>query len=462
LAGANLRGAILDGAILHGADLTGADLNNANLNKANLDGANLTEADLSNSLLTGANLENANLSGATVQYADFTEASLYKASLHGANLSHSSFTVADMREVDLSSASLFGARLVGANLRNADLGNALLYQADMRNARMESADLNGANLTGTNLRGADLTYADLTGAIVDNTDLYNSNLTNANFTNATMRDVNIENAIIQNTIFDGTLLAESSRDNKNGDLLKEAVTRAVFDPKDAEHFDTKMVKAQGVMIHDDWINPHQSTVLKGDLAYDSSQSSSYAVELKEGVEKQVAESASFEKDSMSNPRDSFIAARSYADAWQESANKSAGSEMIQESASRVLLGQEATLPSGWEDKYQGQSTQSELVVFEMYQRTQKELIDSGYEPEDTIKLYRGVKGDTGAEEFALRPLSSWSASPDTAAQFATFSGTVWTAEVPIANIVSTPVTGFGCYDEQEVVVLSVPQNSKGE
>lgn len=87
-----------------------------------------------------------------------------------------------------------------------------------------------------------------------------------------------------------------------------------------------------------------------------------------------------------------------------------------------------------------------------------------------VTLYRGMQGfmatDYGDEpeaktaEILLRPLSAWSTYPLEANYFAdgyfgnSGKGVVIKATVPAQDIFSIPLTGFGCLDENEVVLKS--------
>ena len=75
---------------------------------------------------------------------------------------------------------------------------------------------------------------------------------------------------------------------------------------------------------------------------------------------------------------------------------------------------------------------------------------------DEITVYRGleIQGlETGEQEVSMRPLSSWSTDVATALQFAGQEGNVLTTTFPASMIFSTPVSGFGCMSEKELVVL---------
>lgn len=77
-----------------------------------------------------------------------------------------------------------------------------------------------------------------------------------------------------------------------------------------------------------------------------------------------------------------------------------------------------------------------------------------------VVLYRGLTGSrglaTGTGEVSLRPMSSWSTDINIATRFAqdsgTQKGTILRTTVNIKDILSTPFTGVGCLDEQEMVI----------
>jgi hypothetical protein len=77
------------------------------------------------------------------------------------------------------------------------------------------------------------------------------------------------------------------------------------------------------------------------------------------------------------------------------------------------------------------------------------------EPEDVVAAIPLGGQDVTAR---LRPLSSWATAPEVAENFAQAtdpgrSGVVMRATVPVTRILSTPVTGVGCFEEYEVVVI---------
>jgi hypothetical protein len=108
------------------------------------------------------------------------------------------------------------------------------------------------------------------------------------------------------------------------------------------------------------------------------------------------------------------------------------------------------------------------VLRSQYNDTQQMLKDQNVA---SITLYRGQTAFpestheqtpsgsyvTHQDTSIMRPISSWSASYDTAAGSfagaAETGGVIMTAQVPASQILSTPRTGFGCLNEHEFTVL---------
>ncbi len=101
------------------------------------------------------------------------------------------------------------------------------------------------------------------------------------------------------------------------------------------------------------------------------------------------------------------------------------------------------------------------VVKTMYANTQAELKALGI---TEVKLYRGLvtqgrPASKPGQEYAIdsNAVESWSLSKGVAQTFAVpFSGmsaTVLSTTVPVSRILCTPRTGFGCLNEEEVLVL---------
>jgi len=116
----------------------------------------------------------------------------------------------------------------------------------------------------------------------------------------------------------------------------------------------------------------------------------------------------------------------------------------------------------WSDPYQlghvlkgvpGAKKVLRTVLRKMYERTQEQFREAGIKE---IVLYRGYKPDgkqmpMGNATVRGNALESWSSSYRVASRF---GNQVITARIPVSRILSTPASGFGCFREQEFVVLA--------
>ena len=123
------------------------------------------------------------------------------------------------------------------------------------------------------------------------------------------------------------------------------------------------------------------------------------------------------------------------------------------------------------------------IVRAMYTETQEALAAQGYKPNDTVTLYRGV-GLPVAQDHELgssvaykgNAIESWSFDVNQAAKFAEHrqdkndptnpnpflnsTGYLLAAEVPVRSILSLATTGFGCFEENEIVIFGSITGSK--
>jgi hypothetical protein len=100
----------------------------------------------------------------------------------------------------------------------------------------------------------------------------------------------------------------------------------------------------------------------------------------------------------------------------------------------------------------------QMFLRAQYDATQGFFAEQGVK---TLKLFRGFtskfKVETGYTDTTLRPLSSFSTKESQAAEFALPDnydyGYLVEMMVPVEDILAIPGLGFGCYEENEVVVL---------
>lgn len=97
----------------------------------------------------------------------------------------------------------------------------------------------------------------------------------------------------------------------------------------------------------------------------------------------------------------------------------------------------------------------------VYKTTQDFLAKAGYKPNDTITVYRGMTGKgksgrlTGKASYEGNAVESWSLDISVARLFGDreSKGILLAAKVKVSDIVSTCVTGPGCLNELEVLIM---------
>ena len=172
--------------------------------------------------------------------------------------------------------------------------------------------------------------------------------------------------------------------------------------------------------------------------------------------------------------------------WAETSNDSSkGALSLQEAASEELgiplsdwqkrnLGRAENLNLGSHDlgsPFDYDRVKERAFVRTMYETTQKHLTeDLGFKPTDTIRLYRGigpnaVRNAAGTEVggsdildevvgYKGNSMESWAFERNNAEYFAAENmGAVVAMDVPVSNIISTYMTGYGCLLETEVVIM---------
>jgi uncharacterized protein YjbI with pentapeptide repeats len=122
-------------------------------------------------------------------------------------------------------------------------------------------------------------------------------------------------------------------------------------------------------------------------------------------------------------------------------------------------------PEEFVDKSLQNSEDLRPLVRAMYSNTQAKLKEIFPEGTTHVTLYRGFKFDVqspvyGDEvKFDQNPATSWSFDPKVAAKFGREQsgiGAFMTASVPIECILSTALSGSGCWKEGEVIALRIP------
>jgi len=155
-----------------------------------------------------------------------------------------------------------------------------------------------------------------------------------------------------------------------------------------------------------------------------------------------------------------------ASAWAESSNKSPMSAAIQDAVVQEfgVGGRRYTPDMGSTKPYEAKNGGLRAVARAMYDNTQSMLKASGI---SAVDVYRGMNRYTPVTARALQdstvmrgyaamnPLSSWSTSYGVAQDF---GGVIGVMRVPAEGVFCTAMTGMGCANEQEVILLGGPNN----
>lgn len=159
------------------------------------------------------------------------------------------------------------------------------------------------------------------------------------------------------------------------------------------------------------------------------------------------------------------AVSSMVETWASSSNDSSDLSLHLQDATKRVFGTNA---AAWPTKPSAQPPHV-LAVYDKFVKAQYDETQSMLKARGITEftVYRGVGvrralSETAATQMSLhsRPMSSWSTDPMVALGFATHTsygskkhGIVMRTTVPASKVISTPVTGVGCFNEREIVVL---------
>ena len=105
--------------------------------------------------------------------------------------------------------------------------------------------------------------------------------------------------------------------------------------------------------------------------------------------------------------------------------------------------------------------EAEKLARAVYEETQTELAEMGYEPDDEIVLYRGIatdeysEADLGVADYKGNAVESWTLLRRVATQFAEYEGEgiMVVASVPVSAVFAVPSVGLASSGEKEVIVF---------
>jgi hypothetical protein len=157
--------------------------------------------------------------------------------------------------------------------------------------------------------------------------------------------------------------------------------------------------------------------------------------------------------------------------WAGTSNDSDSLSLAMQEAAKKEFGldeAEEWTKTGWEPDKVAALVSKHGPVYQRFLRVQYNNTQKFFSDHNLTEVvaFRGRKSDTGSRKNAkltMRPLSSWTYNKREAIQFASpsfdgefWKGTLFTATIPVANILSLPTTGMGCLNEQELVLIGRP------
>jgi hypothetical protein len=156
--------------------------------------------------------------------------------------------------------------------------------------------------------------------------------------------------------------------------------------------------------------------------------------------------------------------------WAGTSNNANNVSLVMQEAAKKEFGlgeAEEWTGTGWKPEEVDALFAKHGPVYQKFLRTQYNNTQKFFSDHNLTEVvaFRGRKDKTGSRESAkltMRPLSSWSYKKSVAVQFAngseerSWKGTLFTATIPVANILSLPTTGMGCLNEQELVLIGRP------
>ena len=278
---------------------------------------------------------------------------------------------------------------------------------------LRGLDLKGLNFSRMNLSGTNLSYTDLS-----NTNLSNTNLSNVNFSSTNLSFADLSNANLSDT------------DLSNANLNYVNLDGVIYNNKKLSKEFLSILRTVSELEHKIFL----SNKVKNKKFVEKVLSDKLKISEEKGeIEQKISQWA---KTSGDNDKISI------------------GYQLI----ARNLFDLKEAVIDHWKQSLQNKalpiSKDKNNIAFikAQYNETQEWFKKEGYKPTDEILLFRGVKGERGGtkSQATLQPLSSFSTSYKVATRFGSH---ILVSKVLVSQIFSHPLSGFGCTEEHEMVVL---------
>jgi hypothetical protein len=158
------------------------------------------------------------------------------------------------------------------------------------------------------------------------------------------------------------------------------------------------------------------------------------------------------------------------------------SEIVAEKFGGESIPRERSIGGGTEWKWEDEAYREDVAILvdQIHADTQAQLEAAGYEPGDTIRMYRGMeyRGEEAQEQWNpdgvnsgparvdMWSTSSWTTATEIAARFASSHdksnlGWIVAADIPIERLLCNSSTGPPCQSEAEWIVIGDPDGTEG-
>jgi hypothetical protein len=338
----------------------------------------------------------------------------------------------DLRSVNFTKIEdMIHLQFENCNFSGRKLPNMFLDSVQFKNCNMVGCNLKNSDMVDCEFKNVDMEDADLSDSYIDDScEFYDVDLTNSNLKNIRSPESGIK------PIFRGPKTEIKGSEVSGISKIGLPLERFIGCKLNGKEITKGQVK-------------YLNNIIKKSKAFEKEIGPiSKSVINKKNIATLLSKKTGIPKDIDGIKKNMGV--RQYIEVWAEtSGDHNPNAIFIQQTAKELFKMKntyEEHLKSKKKSKMDKQETTKLLKA--QYEETQKLLKNKGIKE---LFLYRGVKDSyKGESKVKLQPLSSFSLDRDEAKSF---GPNIMQMIVPAEKIFSCPLTGFGCTDEKEVVIL---------
>ncbi len=376
--------------------------------------------------------------GKEVRHRRFENKDFKDVSLLGSNFSDCRFFNSDFEGVKFDGSSFLRSKFESSNLK-ADFSNTHLIRQKNINCDFKGANFSNAHIDCVVFDNCDLTNIDFRETQIKRVSFANSKIKGAKFgdkinlLNIDFREADMEG-------FDITFLIDRGEKLENFILAKN-LDKALYKGGRLPKTLVKQIKDM-ISIKEDLLGLETMR----DYKYSTLTTRDVVIKNKEKVQADVS------KKSGINPK----RVRDLVSAWAEtSSDHNKDSVRAQLTAKKLFDLKEAKTEHMPPIAIHEVSSEYPTKQYERFLKAQYDLTQEYFKKKGIKELvvYRGVGNSympSRDTHVALQPMSSCSLTYDVAENFGHH---VMMMKVPVEDILSIPLTGYGCTNEHEVVIL---------